>query len=182
MTNTVKLHTFKKISERPVKQLIERIIMLRIVIPGFNTLNLMHLILDYNGTLAYDGQLIRDVKASLESLSRNLQIHILTADTFGKARVELKGVDCKLSILPIENQDIGKLNYVSQLGAGRSVCIGNGRNDRLMLKKAALGIAVVQGEGAATEAVMGADIIAPNIISALELLNNPLRLTATLRS
>ena len=156
--------------------------MLEVPIPGFNTLNLMHLVLDYNGTLAYDGQLLSGVKSCLDILSRRLQIHILTADTFGKAKAELKGVDCKLSILPVENQDIGKLNYVNQLGAGRTVCIGNGRNDRLMLKKAALGIAVVQGEGAASEAIMGADIIAPNIIAALELLNNPLRLTATLRS
>ncbi len=156
--------------------------MLEVPIPGFNTLNLMHLVLDYNGTLAYDGQLLSGVKACLDVLSRSLQIHILTADTFGKAKAELKGVDCKLSILPVENQDIGKLNYVNQLGAGRTVCIGNGRNDRLMLKKAVLGIAVVQGEGAAGEAIMGADIIAPNIITALELLNNPLRLTATLRS
>jgi len=156
--------------------------MLEVLIPGFNTLNLMHLVLDYNGTLAYDGQLLGDVKACLDILSRSLQIYILTADTFGKAKAELRGVDCKLSILPVENQDIGKLNYVNQLGAGKTVCIGNGRNDRLMLKKAALGIAVVQGEGAASEAIMGADIIAPNIITALELLNNPLRLTATLRS
>lgn len=156
--------------------------MLEVPIPGFNTLNLMHLVLDYNGTLAYDGQLLSGVKAYLGVLSRRLQIHILTADTFGNAKAELKGVDCKLSILPVENQDIGKLNYVNQLGAGRTVCIGNGRNDRLMLKKAVLGIAVVQGEGAAGEAIMGADIIAPNIITALELLNNPLRLTATLRS
>jgi len=156
--------------------------MVEVPIPGFNTLNLMHLVLDYNGTLAYDGKLLTDVKACLEVLSRSLQIHILTADTFGKAKKELNGMDCKLSILPLENQDIGKLSYVNQLGAGRSVCIGNGRNDRLMLKKAALGIAVVQGEGAASEAIMGADIIAPNIITALELLSNPLRLTATLRS
>ena len=156
--------------------------MLEISIPGFHTLNLMHLVLDYNGTLAYDGHLLSDVKACLDILSRNLKIHILTADTFGKAKAELRGVNCRISILSVEDQDIGKLNYVDQLGAGRTVCIGNGRNDRLMLKKAALGIAVVQGEGAASEAVMGADILIPNVVSALELLNNPLRLIATLRS
>ena len=156
--------------------------MLQIVIPGFSTLKLHHLVLDYNGTLAYDGKLLDDVKACLGILSQSLQIHILTADTFGRAKAQLRGVDSKLSILPQENQDIGKLNYVDRLDATRVVCIGNGRNDRLMLKKAALGIAVVQGEGAASEAVMGADIIAPDIISALELLNHPLRLTATLRS
>ena len=156
--------------------------MIEVTIPGFHKLNLVHLVLDYNGTLACDGRLLNNVKACLNILSQSLQIHIVTADTFGKAKEELDGVACKLSILPIENQDIGKLNYINKLGAGITACIGNGRNDRLMLKKAALGIAVVQGEGAASEAIMGADIIAPNITAALEILNNPLRLTATLRS
>jgi soluble P-type ATPase len=49
-----------------------------------------------------------------------------------------------------------------------------------MLKEAALGIAVVLGEGAAVEALLAADVAAPSIIAALELLTNPLRLVATL--
>ena len=78
--------------------------MLEILIPGFHTLNLMDLVLDYNGTLAYDGHLLTDVKACLDILSRNLKIHILTADTFGKAKAELRGVNCRISILPVEDR------------------------------------------------------------------------------
>jgi soluble P-type ATPase len=69
-----------------------------------------------------------------------------------------------------------------RLGAGRTACIGNGRNDRLMLKTAALGIAVLQGEGAASVALAAADLIAPTITEALDLLAKPLRLVASLRS
>lgn len=84
--------------------------------------------------------------------------------------------------MPVEAQDIGKMNYVDRLGAARTVCIGNGRNDAMMLKKAALGIAVVQDEGAAAAAVLSADVVAPDILSAIDLVVRPLRLTATLRS
>jgi len=68
------------------------------------------------------------------------------------------------------------------LGADAVAAVGNGRNDRRMLQAAGLGIAVVQREGCAVETLMGADVAAPDILSALELLLEPLRLTATLRS
>jgi soluble P-type ATPase len=85
-------------------------------------------------------------------------------------------------VLPKEDQQTGKLNYIRALGADRVVSIGNGRNDQLMLKESALGIAVILGECASTEALLSADLISTSILSALELLTHPLRLTATLRS
>ena len=63
-----------------------------------------------------------------------------------------------------------------------SAAAGNGRNDRKMLKAAALGIAVIQREGAAAETVAAADVVSSSILDALELLQNPKRLLATLRS
>jgi soluble P-type ATPase len=70
---------------------------------------------------------------------------------------------------------------VEALGASRYLYIGNGRNDRLMLAAAAVGIAVVQAEGAAVETLLAADVAAPHIQTALGLLLNPGRLVATLR-
>lgn len=156
--------------------------MLEISIPGYKTLQLEHLVLDYNGTLACDGKMLGGVKARLEALSAQLQIHVLTADTFGSVKSALDGMPCQLSILPKESQDVGKLTYVDRLGSGATVCIGNGRNDSLMLQAAALGIVVVQEEGAAVKTIMAADVVAPNILAALDLLMQPLRLVATLRS
>jgi P-type E1-E2 ATPase len=156
--------------------------MIEITIPGYRKLQLAHLVLDYNGTLACDGQLLPGVAERLNTLSEQVKIHVLTADTFGSVESALSEVAGELSILAPENQDVGKLKYVEQLGPEETVCIGNGRNDRLMLKKAALGIAVLEGEGTAVETMMAADVLAPNILAALDLLLQPLRLVATLRS
>ncbi len=156
--------------------------MIDIDIPGYKRLHLLNLVLDYNGTLACDGCLLPGVKESLASLACELDIHVLTADTFGKAQAGLRGIRCEFSILPLENQDIKKLDYVRRLGSDSTVCIGNGRNDYKMLKEAALGIAVLQEEGAFAGAIHVADVVCSNIVSALELLSNPLRLVATLRS
>ncbi len=156
--------------------------MIEIKIPGYKNLQLEHLVLDYNGTLAIDGKLIPGVKDALIQLSEKLRIHIITADTFGRVQNEVTEIPCELSILPKENQDIGKLEYVKRLGPDITVCIGNGRIDRLMLEDAIVGIVVVQKEGAAVESIQLADVMCPSIISALELLTNPLRLIATLRS
>jgi soluble P-type ATPase len=156
--------------------------MLKIPIPGYRTLRLAHLVLDYNGTLACDGRLLDGVQERLVVLSETLTIHVLTADTFGHARAELAGVPCEVVILPGEKQDTGKLAAIQRLGVEATVCIGNGRNDRLMLQEAALGIAVVLDEGAAVETVSAADVVCTSIHTALDLLRHPLRLVATLRS
>ena len=156
--------------------------MIEIDVPGYQTLQLKHLVLDYNGTIACDGALIAGVKKSLTALADEVQVHVLTADTFGKAQEGTGGIACQLSVLSPEAQDIGKLTYVRGLGAENVVCVGNGRNDRLMLKEAALGIAVILKEGAAAEAVGAADIVCTDIVAALDLLQNPLRLIATLRT
>lgn len=156
--------------------------MIEINVPGHKNLRLKNLVLDYNGTIAVDGEPVDGVKENLKSLSKQLDIHLLTADTFGKAKSKLEGVPCSVHILPLENQEAGKLDYVKNLGLETSVCIGNGRNDCLMLKEAVLGIAVILKEGTAVETVISADVVITGIIPALELLTNPLRLIATLRS
>ncbi|MGZ9224367.1 MAG: HAD family hydrolase, partial [Anaerolineales bacterium] len=61
------------------------------------------------------------------------------------------------------------------------VAIGQGANDAAMLKEAALGICVMSQEGAATETILSADLMMPTITAALELLDKPLRLVASLR-
>jgi len=151
-------------------------------IRGFGTLRIEHLVLDFNGTLAVDGRLLPGVRPCLRQLARRLDLHVLTADTFGTARCALEGVPCKLAVLGPRSQDRAKARYVRLLGAARVACVGNGRNDVGMLRAARLGIAVMQTEGAASEVLRAADIVAPSIADALDLLLHPLRLTATLRA
>jgi soluble P-type ATPase len=155
---------------------------LRIKIPGYGTLELKYLVMDYNGTLAVDGVVVKGVEQAFDMLAANLELHVITADTFGVAAENLNNMPCRLSVLPPGDQAAAKLDYIERLGAESTVAIGNGRNDRLMLTKAALGICVILEEGAAVETITSADVICPSVLSALGLLLNPLRLTATLRS
>lgn len=156
--------------------------MVSVDIPGFGALALEHLVLDYNGTLAMDGRLLPGVKRRLDRLTRSLRIHVVTADTFGKAHASLANLDCRLEILVRGAEDRAKAAYVRRLGAERVACIGNGRNDRLMLRTARLGLAVIQAEGAAAQTLAAADLVLPSIIDALDLLQKPRRLAASLRS
>ncbi len=151
-------------------------------IPGYGHLALDHVVMDYNGTLAIDGSLIKGVRQSLNRIARHMDLHVITADTFGIAAEGVKGVDCRLRVLEGDDHAAAKRDFVQTLGAKNTVCIGNGRNDRLMLAASGLGIAVILAEGAAAETVMAADIVCPSILSALGLLENPMRLKATLRS
>ena len=156
--------------------------MLGTIIPGHKTLLLSYLVLDYNGTIACDGRLINGVRERLEELSKSLSIHILTADTFGSVQKEMTGIPCEVVVIGKENQTQAKADYVRQLGLQKTVTVGNGRNDALMLKEVVLGIAVIQEEGGAVETLLAADIVTHSVLVALDLLLNPLRLTATLRS
>ena len=156
--------------------------MIEIEIPGNKTLKIVHLVLDYNGTIAFDGALIDGVKKALDELSQMLTVHVITADTFGSVKKALEDIDCNLALIPLDHQDVAKLEYVKKLGCEKTVSMGNGFNDQLMLRESALGVAVIQGEGAAFETLASADIVCTDIKSALSLLDNPLRLIATLRS
>ena len=155
--------------------------MWKLDIPGFKTLEIQFLVLDFNGTLGIDGKLMSGVKERLISLSKDFKIHVVTADTFGKAAQELEGIPVSLKILDAENQALAKQNHVQRLDPNRVIAIGNGRNDRLMLKEAALGIALIQEEGASAESILSADLVCKSITDALDLLRNPKRLVASLR-
>jgi soluble P-type ATPase len=151
-------------------------------IPGRKPVEAEHLVLDYNGTLAVDGCIIQGVADRLKKLSSVIRVHVLTADTFGTAEKELRGIPVILQVIEKENQDSQKLNYVTNLDADKVISIGNGRNDILMLKASALGIGVIQSEGAYSQIINNSQVICTSITDALSLLTNKNRLIATLRN
>lgn len=155
--------------------------MFELDIPGFGLVKLEHLVSDFTGTLSVDGKLLPGVRERLNKISEFLKVHILTADTFGKARAELEGINCEIHILEGEDHDIQKEEYVRMLDTERVIAIGNGNNDRKMLKTAKIGIAVCINEGCSTDAMKSADIFVNSPLDALDLLLNPKRLKATLR-
>lgn len=103
-------------------------------IPGFGLVRLRHLVSDFTGTLSVDGKLLPGVNERMNKIAGFLKIHILTADTFGKAREELKGINCEIHILEGENHDVRKEKYVKKLGVENIVALGNGNNDRKILR------------------------------------------------
>ena len=155
--------------------------MIHVELSENKSLNLLNLVLDYNGTLAIDGILIEGVADRLNLLTKNIAIHVITADTFGKAADNLSKINCRLTILNPGSEQKQKLEFITSLGRETVVAIGNGLNDKLMLEQAALGIVVIQTEGAAIKTLQSADVVSTNILDALDLLLNPMRLKATLR-
>jgi soluble P-type ATPase len=156
--------------------------MIEIQIPGSETLTIDHLVLDYNGTLAEDGELIEGVIERLGELTQHLQVHVLTADTHGTVAEKLAGLPCSLQVIGRDEQDRRKWEYVVAVGPKVAAAVGNGRNDVLMLQTAVLGIALIQREGASSRTLLAADVVCTDILDALDLLLKPARLCATLRN
>ena len=155
--------------------------MIELDIPGHGNLSFEHLVMDVNGTLAVDGILLDGVVTRVGALRNRLTVHLLTADTHGGQAA----IDHLLNLQAVrirQGDEAGqKAAFVRQLGAKRVVAIGQGANDAQMLKTAALGICVLSVEGLAVEALTSADLLMPDILSALDLFDKPLRLIASLR-
>jgi P-type E1-E2 ATPase len=155
--------------------------MIELNIPGRELLQLEHLVCDVNGTLAVDGQLLDGLARNLNRLRDRLNLHLLTADTHGRQEMINHQLGIQAVCLQPGDEAGQKARYVRQLGSERVVAIGQGANDAAMLDQAALGICVLGQEGTAVEALLAADIVVPDVFSALELIEKPVRIVATLR-
>ncbi len=154
---------------------------MRIDIPGWGNFDIQNIVIDLNGTVATDGRVPLEVKEKINSLSGQAKIYVLTADTQGTADREISGMNAELIKIPEEDSKQGKLDFLKTLDLEMTVAIGNGSNDQLVLKEAALGIAVLGDEGVSISAIKSADIAVKSIQNALDLLLKPKRLIATLR-
>jgi soluble P-type ATPase len=156
--------------------------MISINIPGAGEKEIHHLVFDYNGTIAIDGILIPGVKEALQSLSDRVACHVITADTFGFVTQQVSDIDCDVVIISPGDQARQKQQFIAALGADHTLCAGNGVNDVLMLKQAAIGIAVLQEEGLAAGALAAADLVVKDILDVFALLDTRERIMATLRN
>lgn len=155
--------------------------MLSISIPGREELCLSHLILDYNGTIAQDGELIPGIAPRLEALSQSLSICVITADTHGTAAQKCAGLP--LEVLTFPTTEVGQIKAAeAQKRTGGVACIGNGYNDIQMSDACALSICVMGTEGCCGALLLHADVVVTSILDALDLLLKPSRLRATLRT
>ncbi|OBQ50179.1 HAD family hydrolase [Halodesulfovibrio spirochaetisodalis] len=156
--------------------------MLKVAIPGFEPMEFKHLVLDFNGTIAFDGTIIQGVEPAISMLSQLLTIHILTADTNQNVAQEVAHLPVITKIVNSAYQPQEKMEYVNALGPDSVCAIGNGNVDTSMLETAELGIAILGPEGLSPKALAAADVLMPDIVNALESLVNSSRLKATLRT
>jgi P-type E1-E2 ATPase len=155
--------------------------MIDINIPGVGGRQFHHLVLDVNGTLARDGELLQGVEELIRSVSKVVTVHLVTADTHGAQAVIDKQLGLTAHRIPKTDQVEAKSRFVQNLQPETVIAVGNGANDALMLEQAGLGIAVIGPEGAAAQAVIHSDLVVADVNHALGLLLSPKRLIATLR-
>ncbi|NIO04246.1 MAG: hypothetical protein GTN74_06425 [Proteobacteria bacterium] len=155
--------------------------MIKIEAPGLGTRKIDNIVFDLNGTLAVDGRIHPKTRDKINLLAKRSCIYVMTADTRGNCLDVLRKV--KAEIVTIQEEDTGaaKTDFVMKIGSKRTAAIGNGYNDRLMVKEASLGICILGREGASSETMQNSDVIFPNILDALDFLLKPLRQKATLR-
>ena len=155
--------------------------MIELSIPGCGAIRLEHLVTDVNGTLAVDGMLLEGLSKRIAALRDRLTLHLLTADTHGRQALIDEQLGLQGTRLSPGNEQEQKRSFVATLGADSVVAIGQGANDALMLKEAAIGICVLSREGSAVETLLAADIVTPDIFAAFDLLEKPVRIVASLR-
>ncbi len=155
--------------------------MISVSVPGWGELEIEYLVLDYNGTCAFNGKLKEGVKEMLEKISRYIKVFIITADTYDNIDREVNVMG--FNVLKVKKEESGaeKAKIVRELGPEKVVAIGNGANDAMMLREASLGIGVVGEEGCAASLIKEADFIVPDIVHALSIILHPERIVATLR-
>lgn len=156
-------------------------VLMKIVIPEYKTLEVDTLFLDMNGTIAVDGVIPASVRERLSALGETFRIYVLTADTHGNAKEQCEGLPVILETFPTGNARDYKKELIKATGARRCIAVGNGRNDELMLKEAALSIAVLDKEGAYGKLLKTADLCVRSMQDALDLLLYPSRIVAGLR-
>ncbi|MFP4456637.1 MAG: HAD family hydrolase [Clostridia bacterium] len=152
-----------------------------IKVPHFKDMEIKYLVLDFNGTLAYNGRVTNSTKELLKELMLRLEVFVVTADTYGTVKKELSDIDVKYHIISKDNGTNDKEKFVLNLGKENTVAIGNGQNDLRMLKSAEIGICIVGNEGCYIETLIASDIIINDIDNALKLLLDEKKLIATLR-
>jgi P-type E1-E2 ATPase len=155
--------------------------MISVSVPGWGDLDIEYLVVDYNGTCAFDGKIKENVKEMLEKVSRYIKVFIITSDTYGN--IDTEGNTIGFSIIKVGKEGSGaeKAKIIQELGPEKIVAIGNGSNDVLMLKEAALGIGVIGEEGCSKDILKEADFVVKNVTDALSILLHPERIVATLR-
>lgn len=148
--------------------------------PGQEPLEIDFLLLNFEGTLATDRRVHPKAKDKLNLLAKRIKIYILAKGEQVTIREILKKVRAEVAFLIEGEVSQGKLDLLRQVGASRTVAIGNGVDDAAMIGEAGLGICILGKEGTSAEAIKKADVVFTDMLDALDFLLKPLHHQATL--
>lgn len=149
-------------------------------IPGKGPLEIKTIILDLNGTLSVGGNIVDGSDKLLAKLKEaGFRIVLFTGNTRNDADqiCQQLGIEWRLA----KNAE-DKQHLAHEFESSSCVSIGNGLIDLQLMKAVALRIVTLQAEGVHVQTMLNSDIIVPSFIDALELLLDPQRLIATLRT
>jgi len=145
-----------------------------------SSIEIKTIVLDLNGTLAVNGQLVVGVAERIERLKNELgfRLILLSGDQRGNGSfiANALGIDFRKANSR-EEKECAILEYDCKTTAA----IGNARIDIGTFKQAKIAIATLQGEGIHTGILKEVDIIVPSILDALDLFIDPDSFKATMK-
>ena len=150
-------------------------------VPQTGKYDIENIVFDYNGTIANNGIIIDGVLEKIVDLSKSFNVHIITADTFSTVRESFKGTNVNINIIDKDYGSEQKEKFIDKLGFDKTIALGNGRNDELMLKKSIISIAVLNDEGVSVKAINSADFLIKDINNFFEMIYDTNKMIAILR-
>ncbi|MEA1974019.1 MAG: ATPase P [Bacillota bacterium] len=150
-------------------------------VPQTGKYHIENIVFDYNGTIANDGIIIDGILKRIVDLSKNFNVHIITADTFNTVKESFKGTNVNVYIIDKDFGSEQKEKFIDKLGFDKTIALGNGRNDQLMLKKSIISIAVLNDEGVSVKAINSADFLIKDINNFFDMIEKPKKMIAILR-
>ncbi len=150
-------------------------------VPETGKYEIENIVFDYNGTIAINGEIISGILEKIVKLTEVFNVAIITADTFNTVRKAFKNTNVNIHIIDNENGMIQKKEFIKNIGSNKTIALGNGRNDELMLKESIISVAILNDEGVSLKALNSADFLLKDINHFFEMIEEPKKLIAILR-
>ena len=154
--------------------------MLTLLRPGQDPLEIESIFVDVEGALSSDGRVHPKAKDKINLLSKRTRIYLFAKGDPATWEKSLQKIKAEIVFVTEGMASNQKMDRLREVGAGRTIVIGNGLDDVDMIDEAGFGICVIGKEGASGEALKKADLVVLNVLDAFDFLLKPLRQRATL--
>lgn len=148
-------------------------------VPVVGEIEINTIVLDLNGTLAVNGEIVPGSKEKIAELNKlGFKIILFTGDQRGNAKEICD--DLGIEFYKAGNSEEKEKIFLT-LDLEKTAAIGNARIDVGKFKHAKVSIATLQAEGIHTGILSDVDVIVPSVIDALNFFIDPNIFCATMR-